>query len=104
MNTRFPSEWKKFQARVQQTVADAARLGSRELQRGMSYAKTNIERVHLVSRRKDLFSELGRALYEAHVDGPPPEVARYLAETEFAEIISEITDIDAELARRASAT
>lgn len=87
--------------KIQETLVDAARIGSREIQRGMDYAKRNLERVHLVSRRKDLFSELGRNLYEAHVDGLPPEVARFLSETEFSEILAEISSIDAELARRA---
>lgn len=92
----FAADWK----RIQETLADAARLSSREIQRGVDYAKKNLERVHLVQRRKDLFSELGRNLYEAHLDGLPPEVARFLAETEFAEIFAELEDVDAEIARR----
>ncbi len=92
----FAADWK----RIQETLADAARLSSREIQRGVDFAKKNLERVHLVQRRKDLFSELGRNLYEAHLDGLPADVERFLAETEFAEIIGELEDVDAEIARR----
>ncbi len=87
--------------RLQETLADAARIGAREVQRGVHYARRNLEKVQLVQRRKDLFSELGRNLYDAHADGLPPDVARFLDETEFAEIIAEIRGIDDELARRA---
>lgn len=92
----FAADWK----RIQETLADAARLSSREIQRGVDYAKKNLERVHLVQRRKDLFAELGRNLYEAHLDGLPSDVARFLAETEFSEIIAELEDVDAEIASR----
>ena len=93
---RFPGEWRK----LQETLADAARLSSREIQRGVDFAKRNLERVHLVQRRKDLCSELGRNLYDAHQDGLPPEVLAFLADTEFAEIIAELKNVDEEIARR----
>jgi hypothetical protein len=97
-NQRRPplADWRK----IQETLADAARLSSREIQRGVDYARRNLEKVHLLQRRKDLFSQLGRNLYEAHLDGLPPEVERFLAETEFSEIIAELKDVDSEIARR----
>ena len=95
MKDLFPIDLKK----VQDALLDAAKIGSREVQRGVNYAKVNIERLHLIQKRKDLFSELGRTLYEAHCDGLPTPVAEFLSETEFAELLQEIEEIDAALNR-----
>ncbi len=100
MNKKLPPHLSVDLKKLQETLADAARIGAREVQRGVDYARRNLEKVQLVQRRKDLFSELGRNLYDAYVDGLPPEVARFLDETEFSEIIGEIRGIDDELARR----
>jgi hypothetical protein len=93
VNSKFAEEWKK----VQLALKDAAKLSGREIQRGVMFAKSNIERVSLVHKRKELFAELGRGLYEAHVDGLPPEVEVYFRGTEFSEIMGEIAEIDSYL-------
>lgn len=88
-------EWK----RLQETLTDAAKISGRELARSVDFAKRQLARVQLVQRRKELFSELGRTLYEATQDGSlPEEVARYVKATEVNEIVEEIKNIDSELA------
>lgn len=94
--TRFAEEFK----RVQETLADAAKIGSKEVVRKFGQAKKQMERVHLVYRRKELMAELGRALYEAHKDGVSKELGDFIKNTEFQEIFEEVAALDAELEKR----
>ena len=83
--------------RIQESLTDAARIGSQEIKRGVGLAKRQLERVQQIQRRKDLFAQLGRALYEAHLDGLPPEIDTFVRNTEFIEMISEIQELEAQL-------
>ena len=90
------AEWK----RLQETFLDATKIGSREMARSVDFAKRQLERLQLVQRRKELFAELGRTLYEATQDGSlPAEVTRYIRSTEANEVVEELSGIDAELAK-----
>jgi hypothetical protein len=94
--SKFQKELKKFQ----ETLTDVAKMSSREFSRGVDLAKKQLERVQLVQRRKELFAELGRELYDAHRSGLPDHVVSYFKETEFQEIISEIENLDLELQQK----
>ncbi|KAB8029793.1 hypothetical protein [Fluviispira multicolorata] len=95
MNTqsKFSFNWKK----VQESIADAATISTREIKRGVEEAKKQYGKVKLIQKRKELFAELGRNLYEAQQDGLPKEINSFLKETELYEIIQEIKETDEEL-------
>lgn len=86
--------WEKNWEKLQSTVSDCAKVGSREIKRGLEEVKEKLSKYQLIQKRKDLFAELGRALYEAHVDGLPKEVTKFLKPTELQEIIDEIKKVD----------
>ncbi|WGL60647.1 hypothetical protein QEJ31_03395 [Pigmentibacter sp. JX0631] len=92
-NHNFSLDWKK----IQETLSDAAKISSRELKRGVDEAKHQIRKVQIVQKRKELFAELGRNLYEAYVDGLPEEVENFLKQTELYEIIEDLKETDKEL-------
>ncbi|MGY3805351.1 hypothetical protein ACWNT8_14900 [Pigmentibacter ruber] len=92
-NHNFSLDWKK----IQETLSDAAKISSRELKRGVDEAKRQIGKVQIVQKRKELFAELGRNLYEAYVDGLPEEVENFLKQTELYEIIEDLKETDKEL-------
>lgn len=94
--TRFQSELQK----IKDSVSDAARIGSREVLRSVSLAKQQLEKIHLLQRRKELCAELGRSLYDAYKDGLPEHIAAFIKETEFVEIIQDIETLDNELKQR----
>ncbi|WP_186647295.1 hypothetical protein [Fluviispira vulneris] len=93
IQNKFAISWKK----VQESISDAATISSREIKRGMDEAKKQFGKVKLIQRRKELFAELGRNLYEAQQDGLPKEIDNFLKETELYEIILEIKETDEEL-------
>lgn len=90
--------------RLQESVSDIARIGGREVKRTLDIAKKQLERVSLLQRRKELFAELGRAFYEAHLDGLPSPVAKYVNDTELQDIIGDIEVIDHDLESRQNNT
>jgi hypothetical protein len=90
---KFLLDWKK----VQETLSDAAKIGSREIKRGMNEAKRQIDKMQLIQKRKELFAELGRNLYDAFEDGLPEAAEKFLKETELYEIIQDIHETDKEL-------
>ena len=92
-NHNFSLDWKK----IQETLSDAAKISSRELKRGVDEAKRQIGKVQIVQKRKELFAELGRNLYEAYIDGLPEEVENFLKQTELYEIIEDLKETDKEL-------
>ncbi|MBX9839600.1 hypothetical protein [Silvanigrella sp.] len=92
-NHNFSFDWKK----IQETLSDAAKISTRELKRGVDEAKKQIGKVQLVQKRKELFAELGRNLYEAYEDGLPEELEKLLKDTELYEIIQDIQNTDKEL-------
>lgn len=94
------NKWGDEFKRLQDSLTDAARIGKQELYRGVTGAKKQLTRLHFVQRRKELLAELGRNFYEAYQDGLPEDVKKFVEETEFKEIIEEITQLDAELKRR----
>ena len=53
--------------------------------------------MQLLQKRKELFAELGRNLYDAYEDGLPEEIERFLKETELYEIIQDIQETDKDL-------
>lgn len=81
-------------ARFQNVILDAARIGKQEIARGVVAAKTKLEQVQLVQKRKECYAELGRAMYEAYKDGLPPEVEKFIRHTEFLEIIKELDKLN----------
>ncbi len=92
-NNNFPLDWKK----IQETLSDAAKISSREIKRGVDEAKRQIGKVQIVQKRKELFAELGRNLYEAYADGLPEEIEKFLKQTELYEIIQDLEETDKEL-------
>ena len=92
-NNNFSFDWKK----IQETLSDAAKISSREIKRGVDEAKRKIGKMQLLQKRKELFAELGRNLYDAYDDGLPEEIERFLKETELYEIIQDIQETDKEL-------
>jgi hypothetical protein len=52
--------------RLQDAAVDAAKIGAREIKRGVEMARMRIERVKLVQQRKELLAELGLVIYELH--------------------------------------
>lgn len=93
INSKFTFQWKK----IQDAIQDAAKFSSREISRGVEEAKKQFGKVQLIQKRKELFAELGRNLYEAHQDGLSEEVTKFLKETELQEIIQEIKETDNEI-------
>jgi hypothetical protein len=89
----FSFDWKK----IQETLSDAAKMSSREIKRGVDEAKRQIGKMQLLQKRKELFAELGRNLYDAYEDGLPEEIERLLKETELHEIIQDIQETDKDL-------
>lgn len=94
-NKKLESGWNK----VKETLSDAVQIGSREVQRTVKEAKKQIDKFQLVQRRKELFAELGRSLYEMKGDGLPADVEAFLRSTELDEIISDLEKIDRAIAR-----
>lgn len=92
-NNNFPLDWKK----IQETLSDAAKISSREIKRGVDEAKRQIGKVQIVQKRKELFAELGRNLYEAYADGLPEEIEKFLKQTELYEIIQDLEETDKDL-------
>ncbi|APJ04422.1 hypothetical protein [Silvanigrella aquatica] len=92
-NINFSFDWKK----IQETISDATKIGSREIKRGVDEAKKQIGKMQLLQKRKELFAELGRNLYDAYQDGLPEEIEKFLKETELQEIIQDIENTDKEL-------
>ncbi|NBW80381.1 hypothetical protein EBR21_01375 [bacterium] len=97
---RFPDELKK----IQESLTDVARIGQQEVIRGVEVAKRQISRMQQLSRRKELFAELGRSFYEWHQDGLPETLRTVIGETELGEIITEIREIDEQLSQSDSTT
>lgn len=89
----LPDELKK----LQESLSDVARIGKQEVIRGVGVAKRQISKMQQVNRRKELFAELGRTFYEWHEDGLPDSVRKLIGETELAEIIEEIRNVDEQL-------
>ncbi len=89
----FPDELKK----LQESLNDVARIGKQEVERGVKVAKRQLTKMQHLSRRKELFAELGRTFYEWHEDGLPDEVRKIFGETELIEIIREIREVDENL-------
>lgn len=89
----FSFDWKK----IQETLSDAAKISSREIKRGVVDAKRKIVTIQLLQKRKELFAELGRNLYDAYEDGLPENLNTLLKETELFEIIQDIQNIDKEV-------
>lgn len=87
---KFSSSWKK----AVDVVSDAAKISSKEIKRGVKEAKKQLDKIQLIQRRKELFAELGRTLYEASEDGLPKPVERFLQSTELHEIVNDIKIID----------
>lgn len=94
--SRFANELKK----IQDSLADAAKIGGQEIKRGVGEAKKQLTRMQFIQKRKDLYQELGRTLFEAYKDGLPEELQTYFSQTDFKEIFDEIDGLDAELERR----
>ncbi len=85
-----PQNWKK----IQEALVDSAKMGSHELKRGLIEAKYQLSKYQLIQKRKDLFAELGRSLYESYEDGLPAEVSKFVRSTELFEIINELRELD----------
>jgi hypothetical protein len=99
-NSPHKKTYEKFTPQIKRlgdALVDAAKLGSQEISRGMNEARKQVKKVQLVGRRKDLFAELGRALYEAYEDGLPAHVKKFVDATELKEIIHDISQIDEDL-------
>lgn len=94
IETKISSRWKK----TVNAVSDAAKIGSKEIKRGVKEAKNQLNKLQLLQRRKELFAELGRGLYEASEDGLPKAVAHFLQTTELHEIVSDIKKVDDRIA------
>lgn len=92
---RFPDELKK----LQESLTDVARIGQQEVIRGVEVAKRQISKMHQLNKRKDLCAELGRAFFEWHEDGLPDSVRAVIKDTELAEIIAEIREVDEQLSQ-----
>ncbi len=92
-NNNFSFDWKK----IQETLSDAAKISSREIKRGVDEAKRQIGKMQILQKRKELFAELGRNLFDAYEDGLPIEIERFLKETELYEIIQDIQETDKDL-------
>ena len=91
---KLPINWKK----IQDAVVESAIMGSHEIKRGIHEAKKQLSKFQLIQKRKELFSELGRSLYEASEDGLPEEIKQFVKTTELNEIINEIKEVDFSLA------
>lgn len=91
---KLPINWKK----IQDALIDSAKMGSHEIKRGFSEAKSQLSKFQLIQKRKELFSELGRSLYEAYTDGLPSEIKNFVQSTELHEIINEIQEVDSSIA------
>ncbi|MES2615103.1 MAG: hypothetical protein V4591_06795 [Bdellovibrionota bacterium] len=91
---KIPINWKKIQA----ALIDSAKMSSHEIKRGIYEAKNQLSKFQLIQKRKDLFAELGRSLYEANHDGLPPEILNFVKSTELHEIINEIKEVDYSIA------
>ena len=94
--TKLPFDWKK----IQDSLIGMAKIGSRELKRGVSQARTKVNSIMLVQRKKDLFSELGQICYETYhlPTGSAEDLTKALSEAECVDIFKEISDIDEKLA------
>lgn len=90
---KLPINWKK----IQDAVVDSAKVSTQEIKRGLHEAKKQLSKFQLIQKRKDLFAELGRSLYEANEDGLPKEIIAFIQSTELHEIISEIKEVDQSL-------
>jgi len=87
------SHWKK----AVDAISDAAKMGSKEFQRTATAAKNRWSKTQLIQKRKELFCELGRCLYEATEDGVPKPVERFLQTTELHEIVMDIKTVDEQI-------
>lgn len=94
MEGKLPINWKK----IQDALVDSAKMGSHEIKRGIHEAKNQLSKYQLIQKRKELFAELGRSLYEAEADGLPEEIAKFIKVTELHEIIDEIKQVDVSIA------
>lgn len=92
---RLPQDVRK----LQEALNDVARIGQQEVLRGLGVAKRQLSKMQQLNRRKDLFAELGRAFYEWHEDGLSENIRSAINETELAEIIHEIREVDTQLSQ-----
>ena len=92
-NSRFSPPLRK----VGDVIMDAAKMGSQEISRGVDEIRYRMKKAKLIQRRKELFAELGRTLYEAHEDGLPKTVKNYVENTELIEIMGDIKQLDLEM-------
>ena len=90
MDKKIPINWEK----LKDALVDSAKMSSHEVKRGLYEAKNQISKYQLIQKRKDLFAELGRSLYEAEEDGLPEDIVKFIKATELHEIISEIKKLD----------
>lgn len=94
-NKKIESSWNK----VKDTFSDALQIGSREVQRSVKEAKKQISKFQLIQRRKELFAELGRCLYEMKEDGLPADVQLFLRSTELGDIMADLEKVDHAISR-----
>jgi hypothetical protein len=87
---KLPFDWLK----IRDTIVDSAKMGSNELKRAINETKAKVNKYQLIQKRKELFAELGRFLYEADEDGLPEEIVKFIKSTELHEIIDEIKQLD----------
>jgi len=85
--------------KIQESISDLAKLGSRELKRSVSHAKVKINTMMIVQRRKELQAELGTLLYEARSSEEELQktLQNFIKQSEAKDIIKEIESLDDQL-------
>jgi hypothetical protein len=82
--------------RLQDAAFDAAKIGARELKRGVELAKSRIEKLKLVQQRKEFLAELGLVVYEFQQQGT--DAANLFQNPDVQEILSDLENCDKRLA------
>jgi hypothetical protein len=81
--------------RLQDAAFDAAKIGARELKRGVELAKHRIERIKLVQQRKELLAELGLVVYELYQQDV--QQSNVLENPDVLEILADLKSCDARI-------
>lgn len=89
-------------AKMQEIVSDAARISGKELKISLDQAKNKVKKYSLLQKRKELFAELGRYIYESFQEELPEAVSKFLKESEMIEILEEIKEVDLGLKKHSS--
>lgn len=75
--------------KIQAALIDAAKISKREIVRGMEKARSQIENLQHIQKRKELFAELGRVVFE-YSETDAKEASPIFEQTEVKNLIKEI--------------